>query len=78
MPDFIVPTYASGTYSIISSTSAMNFVGDYYSRNTTLTGSTVASGYVNVLANIDAGSFNGDRNDQILSKVPVNRATQQS
>ena len=67
MSDPIAVTYAAGTFSIISSTSTTSFVNDSYIQGTALTGSTVASGYVNVVQNGEAGSFNCNKNYQTLS-----------
>lgn len=78
MADHISPTYATGTYSIMSNNQVGNLNNDYYNRTTLLTGSTVVSGYVNVLENKEVGSFNADQNNMILSKVPCNQFTQQS
>lgn len=78
MPDHISPSYASGTFSVISDGGVLAKVNDYYNRNNTITGSTVAGGYVNVVDNKEVGSFNSDQNNIILSKVPVNQFTQQS
>lgn len=78
MADHISPTYATGTYSIISLSQVSNLNNDYYNRFNTITGSTVAGGYVNVIDNKEVGSFNSDQNNFILSKVPCNQLTQQS
>lgn len=78
MADHISPTYASGTFSIVSLGQVTNLNNDYYARGTALTGSTVASGYVNIIDCKEVGSFNSSRNNRILSKVPVNQAVSQS
>ena len=76
MADHISPTYASGTFSIISDNSVMSIVKDYYNRSTALTGSTVTMGYVNVIDNEDVGGFNSDKNDIVLSKAAVTNTSQ--
>lgn len=78
MADHISPTYATGTISIISTNQVSNTNNDYYFRFNTITGSTTASGYVNIVDNREVGSFNSDQNNGILSKLPCNQFTQQS
>lgn len=51
MPDSICPTFASGTFSLISGSLPLDLVNDQVSA-------TGANGYTNTIPDITAGSFN--------------------
>ena len=71
MSDQICPTYAAGTISLSSTGNASDINKDYYSQFTTITGSTVQNGYVNVYSHWSVGAQNNAWNNDVLTQSVV-------
>ena len=67
--DPICPTYAAGTFAKMSTNGGGDILNDYYSQNTSITGSTQSNGYINEFSySRTVGAFNNDWNNSYLTQ----------